>query len=212
MEITNVYIYLFYCFIAAFLPVGCFWVKPGTNGWLLYIVTIIAVLIAGAIFHLYILVGSALIACLISILRFLHLKEKNKPLELILISDHDDHYLHHFLEYYREDITKFFPGFDFIIEEEYLVALLISRMETVGLIIAEIKNAETLRICIDYMIPKHRQSQLANTFYNCELRCVDFLGYKYLYIEPQSKAHNDYLERIGFILVDGKYVNHYPGK
>jgi hypothetical protein len=212
MEITNIYIYLFYCFIAALLPFACFWVKPGTNGWLFYIVAVIGVLITGAISHFYILVGSALIACLVSILRFRHIKRKNKPLEVIFISDHDDHYLHHFLEYYREDIIRFFPGFDFKIEEEYLVALLISRMETVGLIIAEIKNEETLRICIDYIIPKHRQSQLANTFYNCELRCIDFLGYEYLYIEPQSKAHNDYLERIGFVLVDGKYVNHYPVK
>ena len=212
MEITNTYIYLFYCFIAAFLPVGCFWVKPRTNGWLLYIVAIIGVLITGAIFNLYILAGSAVIACLVAILRYRHNEEKNRPIEVILLSDHDDYYLHHFLEYYHDDIKKFFPGFDFKIEEEYLVALLMSRMETVGLIIAEIKNAETLRICIDYIVPKHRQSQLAKTFYNCELRCIDFLGYEYLYIEPQSKVHNDYLEKIGYILVDGKYVNHYPGK
>jgi len=212
MEITNTYIYLFYCFIAAFLPVGCFWVKPGTNGWLLYIVAIIGVLITGAIFNLYILAGSAVIACLVAILKYRHNEEKNRPIEVILLSDHDDYYLHHFLEYYHDDIKKFFPGFDFKIEEEYLVALLMSRMETVGLIIAEIKNAETLRICIDYIVPKHRQSQLAKTFYNCELRCIDFLGYEYLYIEPQSKVHNDYLEKIGYILVDGKYVNHYPGK
>jgi len=56
-------------------------------------------------------------------------------------------------------------------------------------------------------VPKHRHTQLAKTFYNCELRCLDFLGYPNFYIEPQSRGHNAYLERIGFKLIDGKYVN-----
>ena len=87
------------------------------------------------------------------------------------------------------------------------MALLFSKMETVGLIIAEIRDEETLRICIDYMVPKYRNSQLARTFYQCELRYIDFLGYSRIFIEPQSKEHNNYLERIGFKLVDGKYIN-----
>ena len=84
--------------------------------------------------------------------------------------------------------------------------MLFSKMETIGLVVAEIKNEDTLRICIDYMVPKYRNSQLAKTFYQCELRCIDFLGYKQILIEPQSKEHNKYLERIGFKLVNGKYV------
>ena len=132
---------------------------------------------------------------------------KNRTIEVILIADHDDPYLRYFLNYYRADISKHFPGFNFKIEDEFLVALLVSKMETVGLIIAEIKNAETLEICVDFLVPKHRKSQLAKTFYQCELRCIEFLGYRNIYIEPQSKVHKHYLEKIGVRLVDGKYVN-----
>jgi hypothetical protein len=207
MGMNGTYINLFYGFIAIVLLAGSFWVKPKTSGWLFYILVIGGFLFGGLIFRSYLLALSAILAGIVCIFRFRQYLSRNRPLEVIFVQDHDDPYLHHFLDYYRTDITKFFPRFDFTIEEEFLVALIVSRMETVGLIIAEIKNHETLRICIDYMIPKHQGSQLAKTFYNCELRCIDFLDYKYLYIEPQSKIHNDYLERIGFRLVDGKYVN-----
>ncbi|HEY3390543.1 MAG TPA: hypothetical protein VGK38_13275, partial [Prolixibacteraceae bacterium] len=175
-------------------------------------VAIIGFLIGGLIFRSYLLAVASLFAGVLSIFKLRKHISRNRPLEVIFVHDHDDQYFQYFLNYYRDDIIRFFPRFDFKIEEEFLVALIISEMETVGLIIAEIKNAETLRICIDYMVPKHRGSQLANTFYNCELRCIDFLDYKNVYIEPQSKIHNDYLERIGFRLKDGKYVNQYLWK
>jgi len=212
MIVANTYISVFYGFIAVVLLAGSFWVMPKTNSLLFYIVVIVGFLIGGLIFGSYILASSAVLAGIVSLLRFRRYIRKNRPLEVIFIQDHDDQYLQYFLDYYHDDITKFFPRFDFKIEEEFLVALILSKMETVGVIIAEIKNAETLRICIDYMVPKYRGSELAKTFYNCELRCIDFLDYRYLYIEPQSKAHNDYLERIGFRLVDGKYVSQCSGQ
>jgi len=207
MSMNSNYISLFYGFSAIVLLAGSFWIKPKTKGWLFFILCIVGFFFGGLIFRLYFLTLSAFLTGAISIFGFYHIISKNRTLEVIFIQDHDDQYLHYFLNYYRDDIMKFFPGFDFKIEEEFLVALIISKMETVGLIIAEIKNPETLRICIDFIVPKHQGSELAKTFYNCELRCIDFFDYKYLYIEPQSKVHNEYLERIGFKLVDGKYVN-----
>ena len=212
MGMNGTYINMFYGFIAIALIAGCLWVKPKTKSWLFYMLVIRGFLIGGLIFDSYLLAVSALLAGVINMFKYRRYINKNKPLEVIFVQDHDDQYLLYFLDYYRTDIEKFFPNFNFKIEEEFLVAIILSKMETIGIIIAEIKNPETLRICIDYIVPKHQGSQLAKTFYNCELRCIDFLDYKYLYIEPQSKVHNDYLERIGFRLVDGKYVNKCSGK
>lgn len=119
---------------------------------------------------------------------------------------HDDPYLEHFLHYYQNDIQRIFPRFDFHIEEEYLIAMLVSDMETVGLIVAEIVSVDTLHIKLDYMVPKYRNSQLAHTFYRCELRCIDFLGYSNFVIEPQGVEHNKYLERLGFNFEGGFYI------
>jgi len=212
MGTNDTYINFFYGFIAIVLLAGSFWIKPKSNGWFFYMLVIIGFLIGAVVFHSLLLSVSAFVSGLTSILRFRRNVLKKRLLNIIFVQDHEDQYLQYFLEYYRTDIKKFFPAFDFKIEEEYLVAIILSKMETIGLIIAEIKNHETLRICIDYMVPKHQGSMLAKTFYNCQLRCIDFLDYKYMYIEPQSKIHNDYLERIGFRLVDGKYVNQCLGK
>lgn len=208
MELKNLYIEIFYGVIAFALLAGSFVINPKTYNRLYYKITFAGFAIGGILVHSYLIAGSALLAALVGIFRFKRQLNRNRRLEVILISDHDDPFVEHFLNYYRTDILKFFPRFDFKIEQEYLVAMVLSEMETVGLVIAEIKNAGTIRICLDYMVPKHRRTQLAKTFYNCELRCLGFLGYQNLYIEPQSKSHNAYLERIGFKLVDGKYINH----
>jgi len=202
----NTYLSLFYGFIAIFLLAGIYWIHPREKGWLYYMITLIGFLLAGIIIKSYALIGSSLLSLLLSFFKYRQYLDKNRPIEVILIPDRDDHFLNYFLNYYRKDILKYFPHFDFRIEDEFLVALLFSNMETIGLVIAEIRDQDTLKICIDYMVPKHRNSQLARTFYQCELRCIDFLGFRRFYIEPQSKQHNDYLERIGFKLVDGKYV------
>ena len=209
MELKNLYIEIFYGIVAFALLAGSFGMNPKTYNRLYYKLTITGFAIGGFLLDSYLIAGSALIAALVGILRFRRRLNRNKRLEVILISDHDDPFVEHFLNYYRTDILKYFPKFDFKIEQEFLVAMVLSEMETVGLVIAEIKNSETIRICLDYMVPKHRRTQLAKTFYNCELRCLGFLGYQNFYIEPQSRAHNDYLERIGFKLIDGKYVNHF---
>jgi len=184
-----------------------FWIKPKSNNGLNWMIITFVFVAAGWISHSYLLFGAAALSLIVALcLLRLHYVQ-NRKLEVIFVSDHDDHYLHHFLDYYHSDIRKYFPAFDFKIEDEYLVALILSEMETVGLIIAEIKNAETLRICVDYLVPKYRRSLLARKFHQCQLHYVDFLGYRYLYTEPQSKAHNQYLERVGFRLIDGKYIH-----
>ena len=207
MGLTNTYLSLYCGFISLVLLTSSFWVKPRIKGWPYYIIIFAGFIISGLFVKSYLLAGSASVAALVSFYRLHRHIEKNRSIEVILIPDRDDRYLNYFLDYYREDISRYFPGFDFCIEEEFLVALLFSKMETIGLIIAEIRDEETLRICVDYMVPKHRNSQLARTFYQCELRCIDFLGYSQIYIEPQSNEHNSYLERIGFKLVEGKYIS-----
>ena len=207
MGLINTYSTFVYGFFAFALLLLSFKVRPGIKRLPYYIILIAGFIIGGVIVQSYLISGSALAALLVTIYRLRQHIEKNRPIEVILIPDRDDNFLNYFLNYYRKDISKYFPRFNFKIEDEFLVALLFSNMETIGLIIAEIRDKETLKICIDYMVPKHRNSQLARTFYLCELRCIDFLGFRQIYIEPQSKQHNNYLERIGFKLVDGKYVN-----
>jgi len=207
METSGSYLSLFYGFIAVVLLTGSFWIKPRNSGWLFYMLILAGFLVGAVIIQAYMLAGSAVLAGLVSLYRYRQQIIKNRTVEVILITDHEDSYLQHFMNYYRADISEHFPKFNFNIEDEFLVALLVSKMETVGLIIAEIKNADTLKICVDFIVPKHSRSQLAKTFYQCELRCADFFGYRHIYIEPQSKVHNQYLESIGFRLVDGKYIN-----
>jgi hypothetical protein len=212
MELLNPHMTLFYDLIACLVVAGSLWTKPSLKTWPYYLILFGGFLIGGLIGQCLFLTISSIIALLIGIYRYRIQIEKNRTIEVILVPDRDDHLLNYFLGFYKKDISAYFPSFDFNIEDEFLVALLFSDMESIGLIIAEIRDPQTLKICLDYIVPKHRNSELAKTFYLCELRCIDFLGYRQIYIEPQSKAHNEYLERIGFKLIDGKYVTYKTSK
>lgn len=136
MEMINSYISFANGIIAVILLACSFWVKPSTKGSPYYILVIALFLIGGLIIKSYLISFSALLSILVTGYRLrLHI-EKNRPIEVILIPDRDDNYLNYFISYYRKDISKYFPSFNFKIEEEFLVALLFSNMETIGLIIA----------------------------------------------------------------------------
>ena len=212
MELLNPNLNIFYHFIACMVVVGSLKTRPNIKTWPYYLFLFGGFLIGGIIGGCYFLIICSILAILIGLYRYRTQVQKNRSIEVILVPDRDDHFLNYFLDFHKKDISTYFPCFDFNIEDEFLVALLFSDMESIGLIIAEIRDKETLKICLDYIVPKHRNSELAKTFYLCELRCIDFLGYRQIYIEPQSKAHNEYLERIGFQLIDGKYVTYKSSK
>ncbi len=135
---------------------------------------------------------------LVDIYYLFQMQRKKDYFELLPIRTNQSPFLLRFLEYYREDIKRFFPEFNFDPSKDYLIAFVLRNLMPVSLFIAKKEEGETLRICLDYSIPAYRDRQNAHYLYH---RGKDFfrnLNYRYLIICSDIPAHQKYLKKIGF--------------
>lgn len=115
----------------------------------------------------------------------------------ILQTEHDSAYLHQFLDYYREDIGRFFPSFDYSPTEQDLVWFILRDLVPVGLFIAEPKDSGRLFVHLDYVIPGYRDLQPGRFLYQQAER---FREQEITHIEtmPETEEQRKYVERMGF--------------
>ncbi len=115
----------------------------------------------------------------------------------ILQTEHDSSYLHQFLDYYREDIRRFFPSFDYSSTEQHLVWFILRDLVPVGLFTAEPKDSAGLFVHLDYVIPGYRDLQPGRFLYQ---QAKLFQEQRITHVEtiPETEEQRDYVERMGF--------------
>jgi uncharacterized protein with PQ loop repeat len=116
-------------------------------------------------------------------------------------------YVSGLVDFYRDDIARFFPGFRLQPAGDQLAILTLRDMVPVGLFIGTPEGERTLRVLLDYVTPVHRDLKAARFLFGRNSRQVfDGFGYERLVSDGGSPAHNRYLERVGFTNTDGRYV------
>jgi hypothetical protein len=134
-------------------------------------------------------------------LYYLNEMRRSESYFTLLQSRHDAAYLGMFLEFYAEDIRKFFPHFDLSPSEGDLVWFVLRDLVPVGLFVAERKGPEGLLVHLDYVIPGYRDLRPGEFLYKGQANRFEDQGISYLESIPQTKAQRDYVERMGFLPV-----------
>ncbi len=116
----------------------------------------------------------------------------------ILQTEHDSAYLHQFLDYYREDIRRFFPSFDYSPTEQHLVWFILRDLVPVGLFIAEPKDSAGLFVHLDYVIPGYRDLQPGRFLYQQQAKLFQEQGITHVETIPETEEQRNYVERMGF--------------
>jgi len=160
----------------------------------------------GVLIHSISVAGVNIFIVGVNLVHLYGIYHKKEAFRVAFVHSEENDYLADFLEYYHDDIKRFFPNFDFNIEEEYLIMFVHRDLNMAGLIVLEIKDADTLHIVIDYVVPRYRDYKVADYIFKRNIDRFRYLGYNLLYSEVQNKAHNNYLEKIGFALEGDKYV------
>ncbi|MFZ4739636.1 MAG: hypothetical protein ACOYLE_00550 [Bacteroidales bacterium] len=111
----------------------------------------------------------------------------------------DNKYLEAFLEFHQNDIVRFFPEFSFKPEMNKLSILILKNMSVAGVILAHEYDEKTLMIGLDYVIPEYRDQKPGKFIYTENLYYFSKLGYEKLCTESQSKKHDKYMQKMGFI-------------
>ncbi len=121
-------------------------------------------------------------------------KEYFKTLKI----SNNSEYLASFLEFYKKDIIKYFPRFDFKFNNHDVCFYILRNLAIAGIFMGTKHDEETLFIDIDFVIPEYQDFKLGRYIL---VENEDFFinqGYKKLCAYSMNKQYEKYLKKMGF--------------
>ena len=137
----------------------------------------------------------------ITIVDFYYLLQINRRkdfFELFQIKLPESPYLKRFLEFYKDDIARFFPDFKGLQKKDDHVIFIMRNLSPVGLFIAQRVQKSTLEIKLDYVIPNYRDLRSAHFLYQQSKKDFRLLEINRFIVHSKVNAHIKYLKKIGF--------------
>ena len=118
--------------------------------------------------------------------------------KIVPVLDKKHNYLKLFLDFYIDDIHKYFPTFERESIDKLECFFLLRDLRTVGLLIFEEISSSTIKVHIDYAIPDYRDMKSGKYLYNTEIEYLRNKGYKEIVTESDVPNHIKYLKNLGF--------------
>ncbi len=170
--------------------------------------------IGSGIFALYALIihsyPTALMnVCLvtINIYNLVKLGRKDQSYDLIDAKS-DDGLLNYILDYYRDDIRKFFPDFTGgprVLDQAYVVCC---NGNPAGVLLGAERENGVVDVKLDYSVPAYRDCSVGKYLYSkLPAKGIHTLAYS----EKESETHAAYLVKMGFARENGVYVKRIEG-
>jgi hypothetical protein len=129
---------------------------------------------------------------------------KKDYFSLMPVANADESLLKNFVDYYQEDILRFFPGFSLRGLREPRCVFTLRNLMPVGLFVCEKQDPEALRIHLDYVIPEYRDLRNARYLYSTQAGLFKEQGFKEFRVIAGSPAFESYVKKLGFAAVPGE--------
>jgi len=123
----------------------------------------------------------------------------------ILQINKDSMYLEKFFEFYKKDISKFFPNFNYqqanyLVKENIYYFFILRDLIPAGILIVE-KKENFQYIHLDYVIPAYRDLKIAMFLFVENIDYMRNLGFTNLHTHASHNLHSNYLRKIGFLKI-----------
>ena len=116
----------------------------------------------------------------------------------LLEIDRNSSYLKSFLEFYQNDISKFFTTFEYRPDRADMVYLILRDLQPVGLFVMERDASGRALVKLDYVIPGYRDLKAGQFLYHELEQQLPARNITTLYSVPGDDTHQKYLKRMGF--------------
>ncbi len=110
----------------------------------------------------------------------------------------NNYYLITLLEFYIEDIRKFYPNFSYKPEMNTVSFFILRNMQVAGVFLAHEIDKDKLFIGLDYAIPDYRDFKLGRYVYQSAAIFKE-KGIRQLHSEVHSTTNKKYLKKMGFV-------------
>lgn len=111
----------------------------------------------------------------------------------------ENRYLHAFTNFYKPDIKKFFPSFNFIPEDSTHACFILRDMAVAGVFLGKETREGTIEIQLDYVIKEYRDFKPGLFLYQTSKNVFINLGFNRLVARPESEKQEQYYQRMGFL-------------
>jgi len=119
--------------------------------------------------------------------------------------DHKSPYLANFIDFYKEDISKFFPEFDSKRLEKPEIVFILRNLVPAGVFIfCKNEKEKTINIILDYTIPAYRDMKNTSFLLFDKKEHFKKLGFEKYSTKSCVKEHSHYLKKMKFKHVDKK--------
>lgn len=138
----------------------------------------------------------------INIYNLIKLNKKDQSFDLIEANS-DDSLLKFILDYYGDDMKKFFPGISGgfgTLDKAYIVCC---GGNPAGVMLGKERNGGAVEVVLDYSVPAYRDCSVGTYLYS---RLPSKGVRTLIYAEELSKSHADYLKKMGFENENGVYI------
>lgn len=110
----------------------------------------------------------------------------------------DSSYLLKFLDFYHDDIQKFYPGFKYKPEMNTISFFVLRNTLVAGLFLAHIDSDNNLRVGLDYAIPAYRDYKNGRFVLNRLRNEFKDKGFTKVVADISSSKQKKYLKKLGF--------------
>jgi GNAT superfamily N-acetyltransferase len=165
-------------------------------------------LIGGAAFSIYgVLIGAYPVAVLNGLIvavnlyhvtRMLRAKEYFRLLEL----RPDSEFLRYFLSFYRDEIRRVLPDFEYRPGEKQVTLFILRDCVPAGVFIATEEPPGTLRVRLDFVVPPYRDLKIGKFLFVEEAEFFRERGIREILISPRTRKFGAYLAEVGFSPAD----------
>lgn len=132
---------------------------------------------------------------------------KTKDYFNLLPIDKKSVYLKNFIDFYRNDIEKYFTNFDVDVDNSEISFYILRNVIPAGFFIANKVNEDTLRIDFDYVVPTYRDFKMGSYIFKDQKQLFTDKGYHKLITYTDSENHEKYLSRMGFKEIESQKNN-----
>jgi hypothetical protein len=117
---------------------------------------------------------------------------------LMPVASADETLLKGFIDYYHEDILKFFPEFTLKGIPQPKCVFTLRNLNPVGLFVCEPKGKDAVIIHLDYVVPEYRDLRNARYLYSAQAGIFKEQAFKEFRVKPGSERFASYVEALGF--------------
>jgi len=123
----------------------------------------------------------------------------------VLAYDNKTQYLGYFFNFYKKEIHSYNPEFDFQVEENDKVFIILRNMVPAGIVVGHFEN-NIFNLKLDFVIPQFRDFKVGNFIYRHKNSFLYNNDIKVVIANTRNKKQAMYYQKMGFGENNGKFA------